>query len=504
LALSVTAGASYPRRVAVLPALEIYRYARMAGFSPDQAVTMTAVALAESGGDTGAHNPRGEDSRGLWQINVAAHKDLTAQNLYDPLTNARAAFRVSRSGADVSPWTTTHKSGNARYLSYRAEAENAARMAGDNATGNWTGTPGYGDVLSAGAGGGAPPPAGLAAPAEATGSGGATEQFVQLALDQAGDRYVFGAEADLSDANPGVFDCSELIQWAASRVGVDMPDGSYNQYLDLAGQGATMSVEQALRTRGALLFNFSSEPTAGGGRPAQAHVAISLGDGRTIEAMNSRKGVLIATADTSRFNYAGVIPELATALPTTTTAATIGASAPAATAAPALAPTFAAVDTDGDGLVDGVELQMGTDPTRSDSDGDGSSDGYELFRLKTDPTRADSDGDGIGDSAELIKGTDPTSPDSDRDGRADGDDTSPDTDGDGLSDLLEKILGTRADSIDSDSDGVTDYLEYVSDLDPLAPLTSGLAGAGTGVPSMTGSPSPLSPTTDLPDDPTTF
>ena len=36
----------------------------------DDAVTWTAIAMAESGGNTGAHNPRGEDSRGLWQINV--------------------------------------------------------------------------------------------------------------------------------------------------------------------------------------------------------------------------------------------------------------------------------------------------------------------------------------------------------------------------------------------------------------------------------------------------
>jgi Lysozyme like domain len=39
-------------------------------FSPDQAATMTAIALAESGGNSGSHNPHGEDSKGLWQINV--------------------------------------------------------------------------------------------------------------------------------------------------------------------------------------------------------------------------------------------------------------------------------------------------------------------------------------------------------------------------------------------------------------------------------------------------
>jgi hypothetical protein len=36
---------------------------------PDQAATMTAIALAESGGSTASS---GEDARGLWQINVAA------------------------------------------------------------------------------------------------------------------------------------------------------------------------------------------------------------------------------------------------------------------------------------------------------------------------------------------------------------------------------------------------------------------------------------------------
>ena len=48
---------------------QIYSFARQAGFSPDEAATMTAIALAESGGNSKAHNPVGEDSRGLWQIN---------------------------------------------------------------------------------------------------------------------------------------------------------------------------------------------------------------------------------------------------------------------------------------------------------------------------------------------------------------------------------------------------------------------------------------------------
>jgi hypothetical protein len=327
----------------------------------------------------------------------------------------------------------------------------------------------------------------MATVAGAPTGGGATERFVQDALAQAGDSYVFGAEADPHDPNPTTFDCSELIQWAAAQVGIELPDGSWYQYLSLQEQGASISVEDALHTRGALLFYFDPPPTAGGGRPSSAHVAISLGDGRTIEAMNEDKGVLTATANTKRFNYAAVVPGLDTASVPELATATVPApaTAPAPTAAPM---TFAAVDTDRDGLVDGAEGMLGTDAAKTDSDGDGVSDGYEKFRLHTDPTRADSDGDRQSDSAELVQGTDPTSADTDRDGRVDGGDTSPDSDTDGLSDLLEQILGTRIDSIDSDGDGVTDQLEYNSGMNPLDPGNGALTGSTSAMSALTSAP----------------
>jgi cell wall-associated NlpC family hydrolase len=145
-----------------------------------------------------------------------------------------------------------------------------------------------------------------------TGTSGRTQTFVQSALAQAGDPYVWGSTASPTDPNPGAFDCSELVKWAAKRAGVDVPDGSWLQYLHLKQQGATIPVEQALRTPGALLFSFSSEPTAGGGRPSQAHVAISLGDGRTIEARGRSYGVNTFDAG-DRFEYGAVIPGLTAA-----------------------------------------------------------------------------------------------------------------------------------------------------------------------------------------------
>jgi cell wall-associated NlpC family hydrolase len=141
-------------------------------------------------------------------------------------------------------------------------------------------------------------------------AGGATaSQFVNEALRQAGDPYVWGSSASPTDADPDAFDCSELTKWAAKRVGIDLPDGSWLQYLKLKEQGALVPVEQALQTPGALLFSFAQEPTPGGGRPAQAHVAISLGDGRTIEARGKKYGVGTFDAE-NRFEYGAIIPGL--------------------------------------------------------------------------------------------------------------------------------------------------------------------------------------------------
>ena len=474
--------------MAVYAAREIYRFARLAGFTPDQAVTMTAIALAESDGNASAHNPRGEDSRGLWQINVAAHPDLGRRNLYDPLENAKAAFQVSGGGRDVSPWTTTHGGAAAPYVAHRAEALAAAAASGDQAAhGAWTGTGGYGhplaaaDTITGGGGGGIGSGVGIGSGGSTSGGGGVQpapsgplRTFLDSALAQRGDAYVWGAEARASDPNPRAFDCSELVQWAAARAGVQLPDGSWLQYRALADQGATISVEQALHTPGALLFSFSTLPTAGSGRPSEAHVAISLGDGRTVEAQSPSTGVGSWEAG-NRFQYAAVIPGLATG--------TGGGAATSATGLSTLTGsatvTAAGRDTDGDGVTDALEVKLGLDPTKADTDGDGISDGYELLKLHTNPGRVDSDHDGLADSLELVLGTNPLDPDSDHDGRVDGADQLPggttDTDGDGVSDALEKILGTDPTRVDSDGDGFTDGAEYRSHFNPADAASSPLA-----------------------------
>ena len=55
------------------------------------------------------------------------------------------------------------------------------------------------------------------------------------------------------------------------------------------------------------------------------------------------------------------------------------------------------IDSDGDGLPDGEEVERGTSPTAGDSDADGLADGAEVRFLATDPLRADTDADGLPD-----------------------------------------------------------------------------------------------------------
>jgi hypothetical protein len=88
-----------------LSGADLRTLARNAGF-PDPRVA-AAIAMAESTGDPRARNvtPR-EDSRGLWQINVKAHKRFADADLYDPQVNARAAFDVSRGGSTFRDWST--------------------------------------------------------------------------------------------------------------------------------------------------------------------------------------------------------------------------------------------------------------------------------------------------------------------------------------------------------------------------------------------------------------
>jgi len=139
--------------------------------------------------------------------------------------------------------------------------------------------------------------------------------------------------------------------------------------------------------------------------------------------------------------------------------------------------------TDGDGLSDAREVELGTDSGDPDTDGDGFSDAREA-ELGTDPTDTDTDDDGVSDAREVERGTSPTAVDADGDGlndtrelRLGTDPFDADTDDDGLNDGLETALGTDPTDADTDGDGLLDSWEVrgvtpggaaLPDSDPLA------------------------------------
>ncbi|HWM02503.1 MAG TPA: transglycosylase SLT domain-containing protein [Actinophytocola sp.] len=105
---------------------QIAQYAHDAGFRGSDLTTAVAIAMAESSGRTRAHNPTPpDDSYGLWQINMHGglgperrrQFDLNSdRELFDPKTNAEAAFEISGNGDSFRPWSTYTNGDYKRYL----------------------------------------------------------------------------------------------------------------------------------------------------------------------------------------------------------------------------------------------------------------------------------------------------------------------------------------------------------------------------------------------------
>ena len=117
-------------------------------------------------------------------------------------------------------------------------------------------------------------------------------------------------------------------------------------------------------------------------------------------------------------------------------------------------------DADNDGSLNLEEFKRGTNPNVQDTDGDGLVDGVEsgtgtfvsVTDTGTDPLNADTDGDGLRDGAELTAGADPFNPDTDGDTVPDGADDDPLSSGEGFEFGLVSYWPLDSDLLDAADD----------------------------------------------------
>lgn len=109
------------------PDLNLVHLLEQAGFKGAGLQTMFRIVMAESGGRANAYNGNagtGDNSYGLAQINMIGNIGVSRlkqygltsyDQLFDPLTNLRAAYKISKGGTNFNAWTT-YTSGH--YLSH--------------------------------------------------------------------------------------------------------------------------------------------------------------------------------------------------------------------------------------------------------------------------------------------------------------------------------------------------------------------------------------------------
>jgi cell wall-associated NlpC family hydrolase len=98
-------------------------------------------------------------------------------------------------------------------------------------------------------------------------------RVAKIAKNQAGERYISGA------TGPGAFDCSGLVVYSYKRAtGITLPRTSYSQI------GAIKHVSKKDRRVGDIAFF-----------RGRGHVAIYIGKGRVVQALNPGVGVKISS-----------------------------------------------------------------------------------------------------------------------------------------------------------------------------------------------------------------
>lgn len=141
--------------------------------------------------------------------------------------------------------------------------------------------------------------------------------LVALALTRVGEVYVLGAQVPKDNPDwHGPWDCAEYASWLAFQVtgkligcqNTGKPPARADAYSGAWDRdaksipGIRVTPEVAMVTPGAVLVRAPSAPGTSG------HVAISLGNGKTVEAYSASKGVIVSTSAGRRWDHGVLIP----------------------------------------------------------------------------------------------------------------------------------------------------------------------------------------------------
>jgi hypothetical protein len=143
------------------------------------------------------------------------------------------------------------------------------------------------------------------------------ERILALGRKRLGDKYILGAAVPKNNANwAGPWDCAEFASWLVYQIsdtlygchknsGDPATADAYTGYWgrDAKSLGVRISVEQAARTPGAAVLRV---PQAN----AMGHIAISDGEGGTVEAHSKNRGVTESTLSGRRWDMGILVPGL--------------------------------------------------------------------------------------------------------------------------------------------------------------------------------------------------
>lgn len=321
---------------------EILSILRQAGFKGNGLRTAYGIVMRESGGRADAFNGNtgtGDRSLGWFQLNMLGNLGpsrlkqwglSSEKQLYDPLTNAKAAYQLSKNGSDFGAWgigPNAYRSGAgydtiAKYVEglptgklpgVRLPAGRPPALTGDRSAffadaikeGRWSiGAPlsqtvsltrefnkAYGNKPIPGA-------LGLKYPkVQGRVTPGAAE-MVKEAYRWLGTPYSWagGGTGGPSKgvgrgANTVGFDCSGLLQYLWGKRGVSIPRVTYDQWRT----GTAVGKDQ-LQPGDAVFFRM--------GPRGPEHVAMYVGDGKIVEAPRTGDVVKISSLS-GRGDYVG-------------------------------------------------------------------------------------------------------------------------------------------------------------------------------------------------------